>query len=170
MHRILVSIAAALAAAGCHTFQPASVGDLTPGESVRVRITGAFSDSLQATLPGEPVRELEGVVASDNGSSFYLDVPVQQELRGMRFETLNQRVQLPVSAVVEVETKRLDKGRTIIAAGAAVTVVGAVVALQLSKDGGGGTLPGGPGGPDDAIVSVDLLRATAGALGWLLGR
>jgi len=170
MHKFLVPVATILVASGCHTFQPATAGDLTPGESVRVRVTGAFSDTLANVLQGEPVRVLEGVVASDDGSAIYLDVPVRQELRGMRFESLSQRVRLPTSEVVDVETKRFDKGRTIIAGGAAAAAVGAVVAVQLSKESGGGNPPGSPGGPVDAVVSIDILGAAATALGWVLGR
>ncbi|MDX1494507.1 MAG: hypothetical protein R3253_10635, partial [Longimicrobiales bacterium] len=92
---------------------------------------------------------------------------VQQELVGMRFRTLNQRVEIPTSAFVEVETKRLDKGRTIALAGVAAAVVGTVVIVQLNKDSGGGTLPGPGGGPVDAIVSLDRpWRVVAGLLGW----
>ena len=41
-----------------------------------------------------------------------MDVPVNSELRGIRTETLNQRVEIPRDAMVDVETKELSKGRT----------------------------------------------------------
>lgn len=169
MQRLVLSIVVLLAATGCHTFQPASAGDLTAGQSVRVRVTGAFSDSLASVIPDRDPRELEAVVASRDGASLFLDVPVQHELRGMRFETLSQRVEIPTSALVEVETKRLHKGRTIAAAGIAAAVVGAIAAYQLSKDSGGGTPPGG-NGPVESVVSFDLLGFSVGGGGWLLGR
>lgn len=167
MHRMLLPIALVILASGCHTFQPASVGDLTPGESVRVRVTGAFSDSLATMLPLEDPRAFEATIASGGPSSVFLDVPVQQQLVGMRFQTLNQRVEVPTSAFVEVETKRLDRGRTLAAAGVAAAVAATVIVVQLRKDSGGGGLPGGPGGPVDAIVSLD---SPWRAIGWLLGR
>lgn len=168
MHRLLLPVALLVTATGCHTFQPASVGDVAPGQSVRVRVTGAFSDSLAPILQRDDSREFEAVVASREDSSLLLDVPVQQSLQGIRFQTLNQRVEVPTSAFVEVETKRLHKGRTIAAAGIAAAVLGAVVVYQLNKDSGGGTPPGG-GGPVESVVSFDLLGLSLGG-GWLFGR
>lgn len=169
MHRLLLPIVLLAAATGCHTFQPASVGDLTAGQSVRVRVTGAFSDSLTSVLQTEDPRRFEAVVASREDSSFFLDVPVQQSLRGMRFETLHQRVEVPTSAFVELETKQLHKGRTIAAAGVAAAVIGTVVAYQLSKDSGGGTIGGG-GGPVESVVSLRIFGLSLGGSGRLLGR
>lgn len=167
MQRMLLSIALAVVAAGCHTFQPASVGSVAPGERVRARITGAFSDSLAPLLQREDARTFEGTVVSETSSSLFLDVPVQQELRGMRFETLNQRVEVPASAFVELETKRLDKGRSIAAGGIVAAALGTLVVVALSKRSGGGNRPGTPGGPVDAIVSLDR---SWGVIGWLFGR
>ncbi|MBT8488193.1 MAG: hypothetical protein KJO65_05105 [Gemmatimonadetes bacterium] len=166
MHRMLLPIALILVGTGCHTFQPASVDTVAPGERVRVRVTGAFSDSLATLLQREDARTFEATVVSEAGTSMFLDVPVQQELRGMRFETLNQRVEVPTSAFVDLETKRLDKGRSLLAGGALAAAIGAFVVIELSKESGGGQLPGTPGGPVDAIVSWDPWRA----VGWLLGR
>lgn len=166
MHRLLLPLALVLATAGCHTFQPASVGSVAPGERVRVRVTGAFSDSLSSVLQRDDARTFEATVVSDDGSSMFLDVPVQQELRGMRFETLNQRVEVPASAFVDIETKRLDKGRSLLAGGILAAALATVAVVELSKDSGGGNLPGGPGGPVDAIVSLSPM----GAITWLLSR
>lgn len=166
MQRMLLSIALILATAGCHTYQPASVETVAPGERVRVRVTGAFSDSLATILQRDDARTFEATVVSDTDTSMFLDVPVQQELRGMRFETLNQRVEVPTSAFVDVETKRLDKGRSLLAGGVLAAAIGTFVVIELSKESGGGNLPGNPGGPVDAIVSWNPW----GALSWVLGR
>jgi hypothetical protein len=169
MHRIVLLIAVLATATGCHTFQPASPGDLVPGQSVRVRVTGAYSDSLAPILQRDDSRVFEGVVASREASSFLLDVPVQHSLQGMSFETLSQRVEVPTSALIEVETRQLHKGRTIAAVGVAAAVVGTVVAYQLSKDSGGGSIPGG-GGPVESVVSIDLLGIALGGPLHILGR
>lgn len=166
MHKMLLSIALILVLAGCHTFQPTSADTVVPGERVRVRVTGAFSDTLASVLQRDDARIFEATVVSETGSSLFLDVPIQQELRGMRFETLNQRVEVPTSAFVDLETKRLDKGRTLMAGGVLAAALGTFVAIELSKESGGGTLPGGPGGPVDAIVSFEPWRA----ISWVLGR
>ncbi len=37
---------------GCHTFQPTSIAELTPGQDIRVRVSGAFSYTLSiGTMP-----------------------------------------------------------------------------------------------------------------------
>lgn len=169
MHRFLLPMVFLSAATGCHTFQPASVGDLTAGQSVRVRVTGAFSDSMGSVLQTEDPRRFEAVVASREGSSFFLDVPVEQSLRGMRFETLNQRVEVPTSAFVELETKQLHQGRTIAAAGIAAAIIGTVVVYQLSQDSGAGTIGGG-GGPVESVVSLQIFGLSMGGAGRPLGR
>ncbi len=165
MHRMLLAIALVLFGTGCHTFQPTSAGSVVPGEQIRVRVTGAFSDSLATLLNRDDARTFEATVVSESSSSLFLDVPIQQDLRGMRFETLNQRVEVPTSAFVEMETKRLDKGRSLLAAGALAAAIGTWVIVELSKESGGGNLPGGPGGPVDAIVSIEPWTAITRLLG-----
>lgn len=169
MNRFLLPILAVLATSGCHTFQPVSVGELAPGTSVRARVTGAYADTLEALLQREDAREIEGTVVSETGSSVLLEVPVEQTLRGMRLSTLNQRVDIPTSAFVEVETKQLDRGRTLAVAGAAAAVLGTIVVVQLSKESGGSTNPGG-GGPVEAVVSTDLASTLLAGVRFLIGR
>lgn len=168
MNRFLLPLLAVLAMSGCHTFQPVSVDELTPGTSVRARITGAYSDTLGALLQRDDAREIEGTVVSDAGSSILLEVPVEQTLRGMRLSTLNQRVEIPTSAFVDVEIKQLDRRRTLVVAGAATAVLGTIVVAQLSKESGGSTNSGG-GGPVEAVVSTDLVGSLL-SLRYLFGK
>lgn len=169
MNRFLLLLLAVVATSGCHTFQPVTVGELTPGTSVRARVTGAYADTLEALLQRDDAREIEGTVVSDAGSSVLLEVPVEQTLRGMRLSTLNQRVEIPTSAFVEVETKQLDRTRTFAVAGAAAAVLGTIVVVQLSKESGGSTNPGG-GGPVEAVVSTDLVGSLLGGVRFLFGK
>lgn len=152
---------------GCHTFQPTSLSELAPGEDVRARITGAFADSLSAILPGD-ARVVEGTFVEASGPAVFIDVPVTSSYQGMRLQTLNQRVEIPEDAFMDVERKRLSKSRTGFALGAVVAASAAIIIAQLSGDTGGGVPPGG-GGPVDAVVatpSVSLVHA----LSWLWSR
>lgn len=169
MSRFLLPLLAVVAMSGCHTFQPVSVGELTPGTAVRARVTGAYSDTLEVLLQRDDAREIEGTVVSETGSSILLEVPVEQTLRGMRFSTLNQRVEIPTSAFVDVETKQLDRGRTLVVAGAAAAILGTIVVVQLSKESGGSQNPGG-GGPVEAVVATDLAGYLMGGLRYLFGK
>ena len=169
MTRYLLPLVLAVSLGGCHTYQPVPVRELAPGSDVRVRLSGAYADSLAPVLQRDDARVLEGTLIDVDGSSILLEVPVEQTLRGMRLQTLNQRVQVPASAFLETESKQLHRGRTFLALGVAAAVVGGVVVHQLSKESGGSQNPGG-GGPLEAVVSTDLVGSLLGGLRHLLGR
>ena len=170
MTRSLLPLLLALALGGCHTYQPIPVRELAPGSDVRVRLSGAYADSLAAVLQRDDARILEGTVVGAGGSSVLLEVPVEQSLRGMRLQTLNQRVEIPETAFLETESKELDRGRTFLAVGAAAAVASTIVVLQLTKDSGGSSNQGPGGGPVEAVVSTDLLGSLVGGVLHLLGR
>jgi len=153
--------------AGCHTFQPTSLSELTPGEDVRARVTGAFADSLSAILPGD-ARVVEGTFVEASGPAVLIDVPVMSSYQGMRLQTLNQRVEIPEDAFVDVERKHLSKSRTGLALGAVVAASASIIIAQLSGDTGGGVPPGG-GGPVDAVVTTPSVSLAA-VLSWLWSR
>ena len=168
MLRSLMTLVAAFGLTACHTFQAASPGDLVPGQNVRVRITGAFADSVGPLLGRDDARLLEGAVIQRSPSAVLLEVPVSQSLAGMRLQTLNQRVEIPDAAFVDLETRQLSKGRTIMAAGAGVAIAAGIVIAQLNKQSGGGNIPGG-GGPGESVVSMPGFSITS-FLGWVTGR
>lgn len=154
----------ALVATGCHTFQPTSVDELLPGQAVRARVTGAFSDSLGTLLLREDAREFEAVVVDGTGTSVFLDVPVQPGMTTFRGQALAQRVEIPQDAFVEVEVKELDRARTFGMVAAVGVVIGSLVIAELTSGTGGADRPG-PGGPVDAIISLPIA-----GLSWIFGR
>ena len=167
MRRSLLVIAATVCVSGCHTFQPASVADLSPGEGMRARVTGAFSDSL-STILGVDTRLVEGTYVEGTGSSVYIDIPVASGFQGMRLQTLSQRVEIPTTAFLGVERKQLSKGRTGLALGAAVAASTAIILSQLGGDTGGEAIPGG-GGPVDAVISSPSVSLIS-LLSWVWSR
>lgn len=167
MRRSLLVIAATMCVAGCHTFQPTSVADLTPGEDIRARITGAFSDSLSTILGGD-TRIVEGSYVESTRSSVYIDIPVASAYKGMRLQTLSQRVEIPTTAFLDLERKQRSRARTGLALGAAVATSIAIITSQLSGDTGGGVRPGG-GGPVDAVVSTPSV-SLGNLLSWVWSR
>jgi hypothetical protein len=152
MHRRFLIALFVLTASGCYTFQPTNVLELEPGQAVRARITGAFSDSLSTILMRD-ARTFEGDVVQSDGRSVLLDVPVSSGYRGMRLQTLNQRVEVPRDAFLEVSAKQLSKGRTFAALGAVGVIAGSLIYTQLNSDTGGADRPGG-GGPVESVVPV----------------
>ena len=159
MHRSLLTILCVLATSACHTFRPVVIDELTAGQNIRARITGAFSDSLSPILLRD-AREFEGIVVENSGSSLLMEIPVDQRLAGLRFETLSQRVEIPAAEFLDLEIKELDRGRTVLAIGFVVAAVGGFVLAQLNKRSGGGS-SSGPGGPQDAIFPVPI-----GGISW----
>jgi len=152
MHRHLLTFLAVLLSSGCYTFQPAAIEDVLPGQNIRARVTGAYSDTLGVILQRD-VRVFEGKVFEAADSSILVDVSVEAAFRGMRLETLNQRVEIPHTVFVDVETKELSKGRTFMAVAAVVGVISALVIGQVFQDTGGADRPGS-GGPQDAVVTM----------------
>ncbi|MEM7417920.1 MAG: hypothetical protein AAF389_20700 [Gemmatimonadota bacterium] len=157
-----------VALSGCYTFRPADAGDLSPGETVRVRVAGGYADSLSVLLQRPDGRLLEGSVVERDASAMLLEVQVSSELQGMRFEALNQRVEIPTTEVVEVELKELDKGKTYGVAALAAVAIAGIVVRQLNADGGGAQRPG-TGGPQDAVVTSPGFQMPVGWLGRILG-
>ena len=164
MHRSLLTILCVLATSACHTFRPVVVDELIPGQTVRARITGAFSDSLSPILMRD-AREFEGIVVENSGSSILMEIPVDRRLAGLRFETLSQRVEIPAAEFLDLDIKELDRGRTFLAVGVAVAAVGGFLLAQLNKRSGGGS-NGGPGGPQDAILPVPVISAPIVGFSW----
>jgi len=153
--RTTLLVLAVLGLTGCHTFQPVSYDQVAPGSIVRARVTGEWSDSIAEVLRSDS-RVVEGtVVDKPGGDRMLVEVTVQNELRGIQFQSLRQRVALPRSAFVELELKELDRGRTVGVAALAAGAVAAFVIQQLTKDTGGSTLPG-PGGPNESRVPTPI--------------
>jgi len=156
------------ASTGCYTFRPAEVSDVVPGQDIRMRVTGAFADSLGSMLQREDARVVEGTVVSDGPRSLMLDVTVSNELEGMRLESFSQRVEVPDAAFVEVEIKELSKPRTFGALAAVAGVAAAVVISQFSGESGGAQQPG-PGRPVESTISIPLSSWPLRVLGGLFG-
>lgn len=148
---LLLLVAASLAFGGCHTFQPVSYDEVVAGQTLRARVSGAWADSVGEIIQKD-ARVLEGTVVEAPGASVLMEVTVQNELRGIQFESLRQRVFLPREAFLDLELKQFDRGRTIGVVALGVVVVGALVVQQITKDSGGSQLPGGPGPVESGVV------------------
>ena len=165
MHRSLPTLLWVLTTSACHTFRPVVVDELISGQTVRARITGAFSDSLSPILLRD-AREFEGVVIENAGSTVLMEIPVEQSLAGLRFETLSQRVEIPDAAFVGLEIKELDRARTFGAVALGVGALAGFVVAQFNKQSGGAS-GGGPGGPLDAIFPLPIISVPVVGIPWI---
>ena len=136
---------------GCYTYSPIAVGDLQPDMEVRAEVTPAERDALAEVLPGED-RTLDGTVVSTDGSQLMLQVEAVAAQRGIRMETLDQRIQVDKAAILEVQVREQDSART---AGLVAAITAGVIALLIvALDQGGAKDPTNPNPdpPQDAIV------------------
>lgn len=150
-------ILAALLSGGCYRYVPAGLDELKPGRDVRVRMTEEEADRFNGVLmPG--TRDLEGRVVELNGDRVLLQVPIAMFDRGARVETLNQRLDVSRSGVLDVQLRQLDRTRTGLLVGAGIAIGGFVLAKSL----GDGLSSGGddlePGGQDILVPIFVRLR------------
>lgn len=133
--------------AACYTYAPIQLAAVRPGSGIRVRITAAFGEELGPLLGTREARVLSGLLIDSRPDTLIVEVPtvVRAEI-GSAIQTLNQRVSIPRSAVIEVEGRRLDRFKTYTVAGVASVALGVFVIRALTKDPGLEGAPGGGGG------------------------
>jgi hypothetical protein len=94
---------------------------------------------------------VSGTVISNERDTMVVEVPTVARTDAVDIaERLHQRVSIPRSDLVELESRKPDRLRTAAVAGTAALVVGTVVAKTLTGGPGKEKLPGTPG-PDDAL-------------------
>lgn len=153
VRNVAVCISSLLVCQGCYTYTPIDVADLTPQMEVRAEVTPAERESLADVLPGDN-RVLEGTFISRSGDELLLQVEAVAAQRGVRLETLDQRIGVDPAGVLQLELKEKDQAKTI---GLAALIAGGVATVVIiATQGGGAEDPGniGPGGPQDAVTPI----------------
>jgi hypothetical protein len=147
MRRFLLSVLPLLA--GCYTYAPIEPVRVQPGTSVRARVSGTAAARLAPLLGTTDARVVSGRLIDTRADTMIVEVPtVVPTTVGGATETLHQRVSIPRTDLVELETRRLDRFRTTAIAGGVALVVGAIVITSLDNDPGTDGPPGGGGGTD----------------------
>lgn len=142
--------------AGCYAYAPIEPAAVRPGTGVRVRVSAAGADRIAPLLGASDARRLSGRLVDTRADTMIVEVPsVRQTSLAGAMEPLHQRVSIPRSDLLELETRRLDRLRTTAVAGSAVIIVAVIAINALEKDhASGGTPPGGGGNE----VRIPLLR------------
>ena len=142
--------------AACYTHAPIEPNAVRPRTSVRARVNAATAEQLEPLLGVSNARLLSGVVITASPDTLIVEVPtgVRAEI-GSSVQTLNQRVAIPRAAIVELETRRIDRRRTGLVVGAASILAGALIYRAVRGEPGSG-LP--PGCCDPTERRVRLLR------------
>jgi hypothetical protein len=156
MRRLLLPILPLLTA--CYTYAPIEPARIQPGAGVRARVTGAAAERLAPLLGMSDARLVSGRLLDTRADTMIVEVPtIVPTTVGGAAERLHQRVSIPRTDLVELETRRLDRVRTAAVAGGIALVVGAAVIKSLNKDPGTDRPPGGNGGVE-ARLPLGLLR------------
>jgi hypothetical protein len=133
----------------CYTYAPIEPATAAPGMGVRARVSPTASARIAPLLGAQDARVLNGTIISNERDTMIVEVPVAARRDAIDVaERLNQRVSIPRSDVVELESRRPDRLRTAAVAGGAALFVGALAVKSLTNEPGKEKNPGGPG-PDD---------------------
>jgi hypothetical protein len=147
MRRLAICLVPLISA--CYTYAPIEPASVQPGIGVRARVSSGAADRLSPLLGMSNARLLSGRLVGTHGDTMIVEVPtVVQASVGSSVETLHQRIAIPRSDLLELETRRLDRFRTTALAGTVTLVVGAIVIGALDGNRGSDGPPGDGGGPD----------------------
>ena len=144
-----------LSAVGCYSFEPVGLEELKPEMHVRARLTPVQAAEISDLLPGQG-RLIEGTVLESDTARLLLLVPVATANRRGSLETLNQRLGVPRSGLVEVEFRQLDRWKTGVLGAVGAAAVGLIVYKSLSGGSSGNTSGGGGGGPQDTWIPIRI--------------
>lgn len=155
-----------LAAAGCYEYVPSGLDEIAPRQQVRARLAPAEATRLEDFVT-TGTRAVEGEVVSIGRDTILVLVEVHSELRGTRIQSLNQRVSIGRAGILDIESRRLDRGRTYGAVLGGALAIGIFAADRIFGDSGSSTDDPGPP-PDEARVPLFSFSVPLGILG--LGR
>lgn len=146
MTRVLRCSAAALSLA-CYGYVPASLDEVAPGTPVRAVLSTEAQRALPESL-GLRRRAVQGTLVDRNGDRLLLDVRSDEgQWRGTS-RPLYQRVVVAPRDVLQVEVRRLQRGRTY-GLLATLTAAATVVTLEAIRRGNPGTPGSSGGGPPE---------------------
>ena len=159
IHRIAGIGVIAWFASGCYSYSRTELNTVPSGSMVRARITAEQAARIEPLLGRADARELDGMLVETSSDTVLLQVPAaRRAVSGGGIQVLHQRVTVARAGIVDVELKKLNRGRTVLVAGSGAVALAALVigAFDLSGSSEGGR--GGGGGPDFRVPFMIRLR------------
>lgn len=155
MRRLLPCALPLLAA--CYTYARVDSGSLHPGMGVRLRLSSSAAERLEPLLGTTDARLLSGVLVDAGRDTLIVEVPTRTNAEiGGSVRTLNQRVGVARSALVEIEARSLDRVRTGLVVGTSAVLAGAVVLRSIKGQPGLDRTPGSGGGTDFRVLVLRI--------------
>ena len=141
-------ILALLAANGCYVYQPVRPGDAMLDARVRATVSAEKAAELAPAMRGIST-QLRGTLTERDAEGVLLEVPLFGGTAGMSSQALKNRVYVPFSDLVTLESRTLSKWRTFTVLGA---VVAGVTAGWVIVDGGDPVADKPKTGTDNAMI------------------
>ena len=146
--------------AGCYQYVPASIEQIDAGESVRARIPFEEAERLRDVFAlKEPV--VEGKVLERTPDALVLSVKTGTVHRRLGSRTLEQRVRLRTADVMSVDTRELNRLRTLLGGTVLAGVIGYVAVTQFGAPPEGGTVDEEPT-PNEFVAPSFQVRIPIG--------
>jgi hypothetical protein len=142
---LLVTLAAA--SAGCYSYVPTRLDAVAEGDPVRLRVSADEAERLEPVRLTD-ARLIEGTIVRRDTARVFVDTRVGtlDAQRGQR--AFIQRIDVPLAAIQEIESRRPDNLKTAAAVGAVGLAIGLGVLAALQPG------EGGPGGPVDPVPEM----------------
>lgn len=133
----------------CYHYAPISADAVQPGTGVRARVSAGHAEQIAPLLGRTDARLLVGRYLATNADTLIVEVPTTERVAQSAGPlTLNQRVGIPRSALLDLETRVLDRRRTTLVAGVAAFVVASFLVKTFIIDPGRERGPTDPGGTE----------------------
>src|SRR5688572_2697068 len=126
----------------CYTARPLATGVPAPATRVRAELTDSGTVAMGGLI-GPGALSVEGLVSSADANAWSLSLTSVEHRDGRRVRWGGETVRFPRLALTAATEKRIDKPRSVLAAGLILSA--AVVASYMFTSGGSDT--GSEGGP-----------------------
>lgn len=160
LRRIAATLSLGLApifTGACFSYAPIEPGDVQPGMSVRARISPAASERIAPLLGMSDARLLTGRYIASTNDTLIVEVPTVAADAVAVNQVLHQRVSIARADLRELESRRLDRQRTVLISAAGAAIIVTVLLKVLQGEPASEPLPGG-GGTDDIVPLLHIRR------------
>jgi hypothetical protein len=156
MKRPIALLLAPVWLAGCYTYSVIDPTAATPGMGVRARVSEATAERFGPSLGMTDARLLTGTLTENAGGALTIEVPSTLPGTAGSERALVQRISINRGDVIELESRKLDQGRTALAIGAGAVAAGALLSYFVQGHSSGGDAV--PVGPSNFNVGIFRFR------------
>jgi hypothetical protein len=139
---------------GCYTMRAVDPASVSPGDEVVVHL-GLEASLRLSEQEGYELRSLSGRLESLNATSVVLSTRAGRRVQGIAVDNTRRIFSLDRPEVVLIERREFNRGRSLLAGGAALGAILWAV-LEISGDGSGSPDPPGEPGPPTPAIRIPL--------------